>query len=92
MRTLAIFTVAALMLAGAAQAQRGTPEQRAEARALYTACHADIAKLCPNVQPGGGRIGACLKAHALDLSSDCKLALFNAKAAKDKASGGATPN
>jgi hypothetical protein len=36
------------------------------------ACKADIQKLCPDVQPGEGRIKACVKEHKDQLSSECK--------------------
>ena len=34
-------------------------------------CEADIKKFCPDVRPGGGRIQACLKEHAKELSPEC---------------------
>lgn len=36
------------------------------------ACKAEIEKLCPGVQPGGGRIIDCLTAHRDQLSEACK--------------------
>lgn len=39
------------------------------------ACRQDVQTLCPNVPRGGGRIAACLKSHASDVSPDCKTAL-----------------
>ena len=35
-------------------------------------CMADAQKLCPGVQPGKGRIAACLKAHKDQLSQECQ--------------------
>lgn len=35
-------------------------------------CVADAQKLCPGIEPGGGRIGACLQSHKDDVSADCK--------------------
>ena len=35
-------------------------------------CAADVQKFCASVQPGGGRIMECLKAHEADLSPACK--------------------
>jgi hypothetical protein len=35
-------------------------------------CHLDIDRWCKNVKPGQGRIGACLKAHAKELSKRCR--------------------
>lgn len=34
-------------------------------------CKADVAKFCPQVQPGGGRIGQCLKQNEAQLSAPC---------------------
>ena len=42
--------------------------------ALRTACADDVQKLCAGVQPGGGRIVACLKAHKDSVSDQCKQA------------------
>jgi len=35
-------------------------------------CSADIQQLCKDIQPGGGRIAACLKEHNQELSQACK--------------------
>jgi hypothetical protein len=42
--------------------------------ALRAACADDAKKLCAGVQPGGGRIVACLKDHKDSLSDRCKQA------------------
>ena len=42
--------------------------------AIRTACADDAQKLCAGVQPGGGRIVACLKEHKDSLSDRCKQA------------------
>jgi Cysteine rich repeat len=48
-------------------------EERKEARdAIHAACKDDAAKLCGNVQPGGGRIAACLRDNKDKLSDGCK--------------------
>jgi hypothetical protein len=47
----------------------------ADARA---ACATDIQNFCPGVQPGGGRILACLKQHKDQVSDGCKQAVIKA--------------
>jgi hypothetical protein len=47
--------------------------------ALHAACDADIQKLCPGIQPGGGRILACLKQNKDAVSDACKQAIVKAK-------------
>lgn len=42
--------------------------------ALRAACSKDAARLCAGVQPGEGRIVACLKQHQDSLSSECRKA------------------
>jgi len=56
-------------------AQAPSQQLVAEARA---ACDTDIQKLCPTVQPGGGRIFACLKQHRDQVSDSCKQAVMKA--------------
>ncbi|HLI66203.1 MAG TPA: hypothetical protein VKU90_07540 [Caulobacteraceae bacterium] len=46
-----------------------------------TACAADMAKLCPGVQPGNGAIRQCMMSHASELSDGCKAAIAAARAA-----------
>jgi hypothetical protein len=43
-------------------------------------CKADVARLCPGVPMGGGRIIACLKAHKEEMSIGCGKALQAMKA------------
>ena len=38
-------------------------------------CKADVARLCPGVPPGGGRIMGCLKQHQMEVSVGCAKAL-----------------
>jgi len=74
----------ALALAPTAFAQTGG--------ATLSACKGDIEKLCSSVQPGGGRIGECLKAHRDQVSMNCKLAIAQDVAAhRQGATGAATP-
>src|SRR5580692_756787 len=65
-------TVFSVSLARAGQsAQAGDQQSLAAIRA---ACAEDAQKLCAGVQPGGGRIVACLKEHKDSLSDRCKQA------------------
>ena len=45
---------------------------RQRVEAAREACQADVAKLCPDVKPGGGRVAACLRDHDSQLSDSCK--------------------
>ena len=56
--------------------------------AVRAACRADVQRLCAGVQPGGGRIGQCVKARRQELSPQCIGAL---KAARATRQGGRTP-
>jgi Cysteine rich repeat len=47
-------------------------------------CKADVARLCPGVQPGGGRIIGCLKQHKMEVSVGCAKALKKMKAEMGK--------
>ncbi|MDI4663446.1 cysteine rich repeat-containing protein [Xanthobacter autotrophicus] len=62
----------ALGLAPEARAQNISPEQ---AKALRTACEADVKKLCAGVQPGGGRLVQCLKEHKDEVTPPCQASL-----------------
>ncbi len=50
-----------------------------EIEALRTYCRADIERLCPNVEPGGGQIKACLMAQKEQMSVGCAQALQKLK-------------
>ena len=69
MRTIARFTLAALLAAGAT----GT------ARAADDACQADVERLCAGIPKGGGRIAACLKANEAQVSPACKAELASVR-------------
>ena len=47
--------------------------------AVVRACKADVQRTCPGVQPGGGRIQACMKDHFAEYSEPCKQAIVTAK-------------
>jgi len=78
-----LVALAALLAAPAAFAQSG---------GAMSACKGDVEKLCASVQPGGGRVGECLKAHRDQLSVGCKLAIAQDVAAhRQGASTAAAP-
>jgi cysteine rich repeat protein len=51
----------------------------AEMEALRRYCRPDVERLCPSVQPGGGRIKSCLMAHKDEVSVGCAKALQGLK-------------
>lgn len=57
--------------APASQAQTPTGD-RAAAQAAARACRADVSRLCKGVQPGQGRVLACLREHREELSEACR--------------------
>lgn len=61
-----------------------TPEMRA---AMET-CRPDVERLCPGVQPGDGRIMACMREHRREIGQPCRSALLTAAAAREDATGG----
>ena len=78
------FGSTAFPMALSAQAQV-SPQMRGEAMTLMQICRGDYDRLCAGVQPGGGRILACLQNHANQLSSACGQAMPRAQALKDSA-------
>ena len=74
------FTIAAgLALAEDPPAAQPTPAQQKAMQAVRAACETDAQKLCAGVQPGGGRIVACLREHKDQVSDGCKQAISKAK-------------
>jgi hypothetical protein len=65
-------------LADEPPATQPMPSQKAM-EAVRAACETDVQKLCAGVQPGGGRIVACLKEHKDQVSDGCKQAISKAK-------------
>jgi len=71
----------ALSLAALGSAAPNALAQQAEAMRY---CKADVARLCPGIPPGGGRIIGCLKAHKEEISIGCGKALQAMKAKMGK--------
>jgi hypothetical protein len=63
-----------------------------QATPVREACAADFKKFCPDVQPGGGRIRACIAEHRDDLSQGCRDALQQARAHRQQPSSPGTPS
>jgi hypothetical protein len=61
-----------LSLAVFVAAESSALAQQAEAMKY---CKGDVARLCPGVQMGGGRIIACLKEHKMEVSVGCAKAI-----------------
>jgi hypothetical protein len=79
--TLGLAIALAGALAGPSLAQGGP------GGGMRQACGADMAKLCPDAQPGPGR-RQCMMAHKDQLSDTCKSAIAAAMAARQS---GQTP-
>jgi Cysteine rich repeat len=61
-----------VLVVGASTAAQSTQVNAQSApAAIQAACAEDALKLCAGVQPGGGRIVACLKEHKVSLSDRC---------------------
>src|SRR5271170_6524782 len=48
--------------------------------AAMKACAGDVKSLCAGIQPGDGRIKACIKSHFSDVSPPCQAVLVKAAA------------
>ena len=70
------FAVTGLLAFGLASPPAAALAQ-ADAMAL---CKSDVERLCPGVEPGGGRIVQCLKAHKMEMSVGCAKAMQKMKA------------
>jgi hypothetical protein len=75
---------AALPVVSSAQTQV-SPQMRGEAMTLMQICRGDYDRLCAGVQPGGGRVLACLQNHASQLGAACGQAMPRAQSLRDSA-------
>jgi len=80
--SIKILAAALAMLAFSAAHAADAP---AAPPAVVAACKADVEKLCPGVQPGEGRIAACMKDKRRQLSDGCKAAIKEQRKNKGKA-------
>lgn len=72
-------TALLLLVSAAIPAFAQQSQLDAELEALRTYCKADIERLCPNVEPGSGRIKECLMAQKESMSVGCAQALQKLK-------------
>ena len=68
-----IFAIGAIVLLS-------TTSSMAQQRAVARECAADVRAACGGVQPGAGRIRACLNSHLKDLTPPCQAILVRAAA------------
>ena len=73
-------TLKQILPLAAALALLGTPAMAQNAE-LQTACANDVKTLCPNIQPGAGRIAKCITEQIDKVSAQCKTAMAAAKPA-----------
>lgn len=73
-------TALVLLVSAALPAFAQQPSQMdKELEALRAYCKPDIERLCPNVEPGGGKIKECLMQQKMELSVGCAKALEELK-------------
>lgn len=71
-----------LMISAALSVAAADTPRNQEIAALRTACKADIERLCPDVEPGQGRLKECLMSHKEQMSVGCIEALRKFKKEK----------
>jgi Cysteine rich repeat len=72
MKMIRVFFGSILLLAPASGMAQQAPVRRA--------CAAEVQQHCPGVQPGEGRIRACVQEHFAEFSEPCKQALLESVA------------
>jgi len=76
-----LFFIAALLCsAGSVASAQTAPNPNVQA-----ACRGDVQRLCHGVQPGGGQIAKCLKAHLQQVSAGCQQAYAAARQERGQA-------
>ncbi len=77
-RTLMALALASVGLSAVA----AEPQMEQELELVRTYCKSDVERLCKGIEPGGGRIKACLKEHENEMSVGCAKALQELKKSK----------
>jgi hypothetical protein len=78
-RRKGLLAVAFAVLAGLQAGAGIASAQQDNRQTIKQACDADYRSLCAGVQPGGGRIVACLQQNNAKLSQQCREALQSVK-------------
>ena len=81
----ALMTLGVALSAPAVAETPSTTPTRAQIQAVAQACRGDIHQFCDGIQPGGGRILACMREHKDQLSPACQDAM--AQASQDAPAG-----
>ena len=68
---VALFSLGVVALTGSTQT--------ANAADPLSYCKSDVARLCPRITPGGGKLLGCLKEHENEISVGCAKALKSIK-------------
>jgi hypothetical protein len=75
MKPITAIAALALVISSTWAPARAADTAAAAGGPVVEACKKDVETLCPGVQPGDGRIAACMKEHRRKLSDGCKTAL-----------------
>jgi hypothetical protein len=75
------FAFASLAVALTALGNQHTVYAQGATKGALAACKADAGRICPGVEPGGGKLIECLKSHENDVTIGCAKEL---KAIKSK--------
>jgi hypothetical protein len=78
MRTATMILTFTALAVAAASAPAAEDTKKGDGSAVRAACQADVQKLCPNIQPGDGRIKHCMRENRASVSDQCKAAMKEA--------------